>query len=166
LEIDQLFIGVEATESIGGKGGTRTLDPGIMSAVCRGQVSDFSTFGRTAVAAKCLKVHRRARENPADLPRANLLCKRHTQRQQPVNTARQDVMKKILTIALVMVLASVAQAAAVDQLRLTAGEIAAKEAGGAGAGTSGVARIQTTLVIRPPKPTRYYGRKVALTSTK
>ena len=55
-------------------------------------------------------------------------------------------MKKILTIALVMVLASVAQAAAVDQLRLTAGAIAAKEAGGAGAGTSGVAGIQTTLV--------------------
>jgi opacity protein-like surface antigen len=50
-------------------------------------------------------------------------------------------MKKILTIALVMVLASVAQAAAVDQLRLTAGKIAAKEAGGAGAGTSGVAGI-------------------------
>ena len=63
-------------------------------------------------------------------------------------------------------LVSVAQAAAVDQLRLTAGAIAAKEAGGAGAGTSGVAGIQTTLVIRPPKPTRYYGRKVALTSTK
>jgi hypothetical protein len=32
------------------------------------QVSDFSTFGQTAVAAKCLKVHRRAGEIPANLP--------------------------------------------------------------------------------------------------
>ena len=65
-------------------------------------------------------------------------------------------MKKILTIALVMVLASVAQAAAVDQLRLTAGEIAAKEAGGAGAGTSGVAGIQTTVLLGDPtKPGLY-----------
>jgi len=56
---------------IGGKGGTRTLDPGIMSAVCRGQVSDFSTSGQTAVAAKCLKVHRRAVEIPANLPRVS-----------------------------------------------------------------------------------------------
>ena len=65
-------------------------------------------------------------------------------------------MKKILTIALVMVLASVAQATAVDQLRLTAGEIAAKEAGGAGAGTSGVAGIQTTVLLGDPtKPGLY-----------
>jgi hypothetical protein len=35
-----------------------------MSAVCRGQVTDFPTFGQTAVAAKCLKVHRRAAEFP------------------------------------------------------------------------------------------------------
>src|SRR5580658_4799489 len=67
-------------ESIGGKGGTRTLDPGIMSAVCRGQVSDFSTSGQTAVAAKCLKVHRRAGENPADLPRARMYCCEQTSR--------------------------------------------------------------------------------------
>jgi hypothetical protein len=59
---------------IGGKGGTRTLDPGIMSAGCRGQVSDFSTSGQTAVAAKCLKVPRRAGEIPANLPRARMYC--------------------------------------------------------------------------------------------
>src|SRR5258705_4765100 len=47
------------------------------------------------------------------------------------------------TIALVMVLASVAQAAAVEQIRLTPGEITAKEVVGAGAGTSGVAGIRS-----------------------
>jgi hypothetical protein len=62
-------------DSIGGKGGTRTLDPGIMSADCRSQVSEFSTFGQTAVAAKCLKVHRRAGEIPANLPRARMYCR-------------------------------------------------------------------------------------------
>src|SRR6266513_3514555 len=46
----------KSLKRVGGKGGTRTLDPGIMSAVCRDQVSDFSIFGQTAVAAKCLKV--------------------------------------------------------------------------------------------------------------
>jgi quercetin dioxygenase-like cupin family protein len=65
-------------------------------------------------------------------------------------------MKKIATIALVMVLANVAQAAATDQIRLTAAEIAAREAGGAGAGTSGVAGIQTTVLLGDPaKPGLY-----------
>ena len=64
------------TDLIGGKGGTRTLDPGIMSADGRDQVSDFSTLGQAAVAAKCLKVHRRAGEIPANLPRTNLYCQR------------------------------------------------------------------------------------------
>src|SRR5438128_8829188 len=65
-------------------------------------------------------------------------------------------MKRILTIALVMVLASVAQAAAVDQIRLTPGEITAKEAVGAGAGTSGVAGIHTTVLLGDPtKPGVY-----------
>src|SRR6266446_6554134 len=65
-------------------------------------------------------------------------------------------MKRILTIALVMVLASVAQAAAIDQIRLTPGEITAKEAGGAGAGTSGVSGIQTTVLLGDPtKPGLY-----------
>ena len=56
-------------------------------------------------------------------------------------------MKKIATIALVMVLASVAQATAVDQIRLTPGEIAGKEAVDAAAGTSGVAGIHTTVLL-------------------
>jgi quercetin dioxygenase-like cupin family protein len=65
-------------------------------------------------------------------------------------------MKKITSIALVAVLASVAQAAAIDQIRLTAGEITAREAGGAGAGTSGVAGIQTTVLLGDPtKPGLY-----------
>jgi hypothetical protein len=41
----------------------------------------------------------------------------------------------------------VAQAGAIDQIRLTPGEIAAREAGGAGAGTSGVAGIKTTVLL-------------------
>jgi hypothetical protein len=47
-----------------------------MSADGRDQVSDFSTFGQAAVAAKRLKVHRRAGEIPANLPRTNLYCQR------------------------------------------------------------------------------------------
>ena len=65
-------------------------------------------------------------------------------------------MKRILTITLVTVLASVAQAAAADQIRLTPGEITAREAVGAGAGTSGVAGIHTTVLLGDPtKPGVY-----------
>jgi hypothetical protein len=52
----------------------------------------------------------------------------------------------MLTV-LLMGLASVALAGAIDQIRLTPGEIAAREAGGAGAGTSGVAGIKTTVLL-------------------
>jgi opacity protein-like surface antigen len=65
-------------------------------------------------------------------------------------------MKKIATIVLVMILASAVQAAAIDQIRLTPKEITAREAGGAGAGTSGVAGIQTTVLLGDPtKPGLY-----------
>jgi quercetin dioxygenase-like cupin family protein len=65
-------------------------------------------------------------------------------------------MKKIASIALVMVLASVAQATAVEQIRLTPAEISAREALGAGAGTSGVAGIHTTVLLGDPtKPGLY-----------
>lgn len=65
-------------------------------------------------------------------------------------------MKRILTIALAMVLASLAQAAAINQTRLTPGEITAKEAVDAGAGTSGVAGIHTTVLLGDPtKPGLY-----------
>src|ERR1700688_2878838 len=65
-------------------------------------------------------------------------------------------MKKFVTTALVMVLASVAQAAAIDQIRLTAGGITAREAGGAGAGTSGLTGIRTTVLLGDPtKPGLY-----------
>jgi quercetin dioxygenase-like cupin family protein len=61
----------------------------------------------------------------------------------------------MLTV-LLMALASVVQAGAIDQLRLTPGEIAAKEAGGAGVGTSGVAGIRTTVLLGDPtKPGLY-----------
>ena len=76
----------QVPEIIGGKGGTRTLDPGIMSAFLGSEVFDFTTFGQTAVAAKCLKVHRRAGENPADLPRARMYCGEQTSR--PCDPAR------------------------------------------------------------------------------
>jgi opacity protein-like surface antigen len=62
----------------------------------------------------------------------------------------KHVMKRILTTALVMVLASVAQAAAINQIRLTPGEITAKEAVDTGAGTSGVAGIHTTVLLGDP----------------
>lgn len=61
----------------------------------------------------------------------------------------------MLTV-LLMALASMVQAGAIDQTRLTPGEIAAKEAGGAGAGTSGVAGIHTTVLLGDPtKPGLY-----------
>ena len=57
--------------------------------------------------------------------------------------------KSGLTLALFMAVApaSVVQAAAIDQTRLTPVEITAKEAGGAGVGTSGVAGIRTTVLL-------------------
>lgn len=65
-------------------------------------------------------------------------------------------MKRILPVTLVVALVAVTQAAAVDQLRLTQGEIAAREAGGADAGTSGVAGIRTMVLLGDPtKPGLY-----------
>jgi uncharacterized RmlC-like cupin family protein len=63
---------------------------------------------------------------------------------------------RILTLALFMAVASVAQAAAIDQIRLTPDQMTAKEAGGAGAGTSGVVGIRTTVLLGDPtKPGLY-----------
>jgi len=65
------------------------------------------------------------------------------------------VKRRMLT-AVLMALASVVQAGAIEQIRLTPGEIVAKEAGVAGAGTSGVAGIQTTVLLGDPtKPGLY-----------
>jgi uncharacterized RmlC-like cupin family protein len=65
-------------------------------------------------------------------------------------------MKSILTVALFMTLTGVIQAGAIDRIRLTPSEIAAKGASGAGAGTSGVAGIQTTVLLGDPtKPGLY-----------
>jgi hypothetical protein len=63
-----------------GKGGTRTLDPGIMSAVAEIQVADFPQVGQTAVAAECPEEQRCAEAIPAYLPRTHSDCR-------PVNLA-------------------------------------------------------------------------------
>jgi quercetin dioxygenase-like cupin family protein len=64
--------------------------------------------------------------------------------------------KTVPALVFFLALAGVANAASVDQIRLTRGEITAKEAGGAGAGTSGVAGIQTTVLLGDPaKPGLY-----------
>jgi quercetin dioxygenase-like cupin family protein len=58
--------------------------------------------------------------------------------------------------AFAVAVAGTAQAAAVEQIRLTPAEIATREAGGAGAGTSGVAGIHTTVLLGDPtKPGLY-----------
>ena len=77
-------------------------------------------------------------------------------------SVERDVMKKIATIALVMALANVVQAAAVDQIRLTAAEMSAREAGGAGAGTSGVAGIQTTVLLGDPAKPGFYTIRLSI----
>jgi quercetin dioxygenase-like cupin family protein len=65
-------------------------------------------------------------------------------------------MIRVVCILAFVALAGAAQAAADGQIRLTPAEIAAKEAGGAGAGTSGVAGIQTTVLLGDPtKPGLY-----------
>jgi quercetin dioxygenase-like cupin family protein len=65
-------------------------------------------------------------------------------------------MKTAILALAFAVLAGGAQAGSVDQIRLTPNEITAKEVGGAGAGTSGVAGIQTTVLLGDPtKPGLY-----------
>src|SRR5580658_8635074 len=66
-------------------------------------------------------------------------------------------MTKIVSIsALLIALGAVAQPVSINQIRLIPSEIAAKESGGAGAGTSGVAGIQTTILLGDPaKPGLY-----------
>jgi hypothetical protein len=55
-----------------------------------------------------------------------------------------------------LALASVAQTAVIDQIRLTPDDIGAKESGGAGAGTSGVVGIKATVLLGDPtKPGLY-----------
>ncbi len=64
--------------------------------------------------------------------------------------------RMVWTLALLVAAVGAAQAAPVDQVRLTPVEIAAKEAGGANAGTSGVAGIRTTVLLGDPtKPGLY-----------
>jgi quercetin dioxygenase-like cupin family protein len=63
---------------------------------------------------------------------------------------------------LLMTLAGVVQAGAIDQIRLTPGEIAAKQARGAGAGTSGVAGIQTTVLLGDPTKSGLYTIRLSI----
>jgi uncharacterized RmlC-like cupin family protein len=71
-------------------------------------------------------------------------------------------MKSVLTVALFVTLTGVLQAGAVDQLRLTPSEITAKEADGAGAGTSGVAGIQTTVLLGDPTKAGLYTIRLSI----
>jgi uncharacterized RmlC-like cupin family protein len=66
-------------------------------------------------------------------------------------------MTKLVSVsALLLALAGIAHAASVNEIRLTPNEIAAKKSGGAGAGTSGVAGIRTTVLLGDPtKPGLY-----------
>jgi quercetin dioxygenase-like cupin family protein len=73
-----------------------------------------------------------------------------------------DVTKGSATLALFITLMSVAQATAVDQIRLTPGEIAAKEAAGAGPGTSGVVGIQTTVLVGDPAKRGLYTIRLSI----
>jgi quercetin dioxygenase-like cupin family protein len=66
------------------------------------------------------------------------------------------VIKTKLALALFMTLATLANAADIDQIRLTPGEITAKEGRGAGAGTSGVVGIQTTVLLGDPEKPGLY----------
>ena|SRR5271170_4210300 len=66
-------------------------------------------------------------------------------------------MKHFTSIpTLLFTLVAVAHGAPVQEIRLTPSEIAAKESGGAGAGTSGVVGIRTTVLLgNPTKPGLY-----------
>jgi hypothetical protein len=64
--------------------------------------------------------------------------------------------KIVAALAFTVALAGAVQAASIDHIRLTPGEITAKESGGAGVGTAGVAGIKTTVLLGDPaKPGLY-----------
>jgi uncharacterized RmlC-like cupin family protein len=66
-------------------------------------------------------------------------------------------VEKIASLSLLIVaMAAVAQPTAIEQVRLTPGEIAQKESSGAGAGTSGVAGIRTTVLLGDPSQPGLY----------
>jgi len=65
-------------------------------------------------------------------------------------------MIRVVCMLAFMALTGAAQAAADGQIRLTPAEIVAKEASGAGAGTSGVAGIQTTVLLGDPTKSGLY----------
>jgi quercetin dioxygenase-like cupin family protein len=66
--------------------------------------------------------------------------------------------------ALLVVLADAAGAAPVDQVRLTPQEVAAKAASGAGAGTSGVSGIRTTVLLGDPSKPGLYTIRLSIPS--
>src|SRR5260221_2480668 len=67
-----------------------------------------------------------------------------------------NMTKMFAALVFCMALAGPAFAAPIEKVRLTAGEITGKETGGSGAGTSGAAGIQTTILLGDPtKPGLY-----------
>ena len=72
-------------------------------------------------------------------------------------------MKPITSMsALLFALAAVAHAASVQEIRLTPSEIAAQESGGAGAGTSGVVGIRTTVLLGDPTKLGLYTIRLSI----
>jgi uncharacterized RmlC-like cupin family protein len=68
----------------------------------------------------------------------------------------------VLKAVLYMTVAAVAQAASLDEIRLNPIEIAAKESGGAGAGTSGVTGIRTTVLLGDPTRAGLYTIRLSI----
>jgi uncharacterized RmlC-like cupin family protein len=72
-------------------------------------------------------------------------------------------MTKIVSISVLFIaVVAVAQAASINEIRLTPSEIAAKEPGGAGAGTSGVAGIKTTILLGDPTKRGLYTIRLSI----
>jgi quercetin dioxygenase-like cupin family protein len=72
-------------------------------------------------------------------------------------------MAKLTSLASLLIAAgALAQPTSVDQIRLTAGEIVGKVAGGAGAGTSGVAGIRSTVLLGDPSRPGLYTIRLSI----
>jgi quercetin dioxygenase-like cupin family protein len=73
----------------------------------------------------------------------------------------KNMTRTVCILAFLVAFTGVAQAAG-EQVRLTPAEIAAKETGGAGAGTSGVAGIQTTVLLGDPTKAGLYTIRLSI----
>jgi quercetin dioxygenase-like cupin family protein len=68
----------------------------------------------------------------------------------------------VLLSAPLVALAAVAQPASIDQIRLIPSEIASKESQDAGAGTSGVGGIRTTVLLGDPSKSGLYTIRLSI----